>query len=222
MIAEQTAMLASGDGAVLDARLLVPPGASAGIAVCHPHPLYGGDMDNPVVRTAAEACAAEGFATLRFNFRGVGASTGSHDAGRAEQRDLAAALDHLAGLLGGDGAVAAAGYSFGAMVTAAVAPTRPDLRGVALIAPPLAVAAARLDGLTSVSGSLLIVAGGHDDYCPPERLTALARDLPRAEVRMIDGGDHFFTETLAPLREIVRAWAHGLRTGDTLGRGRAG
>jgi hypothetical protein len=222
MIAEQTVALASGDGAVLDARLLVPPGAGTGIAICHPHPLYGGDMNNPVVRAAAEACAAEGLATLRFNFRGVGASTGSHDAGRAEQRDLGAALDHLAGLLGGDAAVAAAGYSFGAMVTAAVAPTRPDLRGVALIAPPLAVAAVRLDGLTSVSGSLLIVAGGHDDYCPPERLTALARDLPRAEVRVIDGGDHVFTETLAPLREIVRAWARGLRTGDTIGRGRAG
>lgn len=222
MTAEQTVALASGDGAVLDARLLVPPGARAGIAICHPHPLYGGDMDNPVVRAAAEACAAEGLATLRFNFRGVGASTGSHDAGRAEQRDLGAALDHLAALLSGDGAVAAAGYSFGAMVTAAVAATRPDLRGVALIAPPLAAAAARLDGLARVSGPLLIVAGGHDDHCPPEGLTALVKELPRADVRVIEGGDHFFTGTLAPLREIVRAWAHALRTWDTLGGGRPG
>ena len=221
MIPEQTVTLASGDGAVLDARLGLPPGARAGIAICHPHPLYGGDMDNPVVREAAEACAAEGLATLRFNFRGVGGSTGLHDGGRAEQRDLAAALDHLAALIG-RGTVAAAGYSFGAMVTAAVAATRPDLCGVALIAPTLAVAAGRLDGLTSVSASLLIVAGRHDDHCPPERLAALAKDLPLAEVRVIDGADHFFGGALVPLGEAVRAWARALGPRDTLGRGRPG
>ena len=221
MITEQVVTLATDDGAVLDARLSLPAGASAGIAICHPHPLHGGDMDNPVVREATEACAAEGFATLRFNFRGVGGSTGRHDGGRAEQRDLVAALDHLAALLG-RGTVAAAGYSFGAMVTAAVAATRPDLRGVALIAPPLAVSTGRLDGLTSVSAPLLIVAGGHDDYCTPERLAALAKDLPHADVRVIEGADHFFGGELVPLGEAVRAWTRALGPRDTRGCRRPG
>ena len=95
MITERSVTLAAGP-LTLDARLAVPDAPKAGIALCHPHPLYGGDMENPVVVRAAEVCHEAGLATLRFDFRGVGASTGAFDEGRGEQDDLGAALDHLA------------------------------------------------------------------------------------------------------------------------------
>jgi uncharacterized protein len=96
MIPEQPLSLAVGDGVVLEARLAAPGQASVGVVLCHPHPLYGGDMDNPVVVRAQEVCAALGLATLRFNFRGVGGSSGEHGAGVDEQADAGAALDALA------------------------------------------------------------------------------------------------------------------------------
>jgi alpha/beta superfamily hydrolase len=219
MIDEQTVSLAPEDGVVLEARLALPAGATAGVAVCHPHPLYGGDMDNPVVVQIAVACAGAGVAALRFNFRGVGASTGTHDGGPAEQRDLTSALEHLAGRLGRD-AVAAAGYSFGAMVTAAVAAERPSLRGVALIAPPLGVAAGRLDGLAAATSPLLIVVGSRDTYCPRDVLDIAVAALPRADVRVLEAADHFFGGALRPLGDAVGAWARMLGTGQPAGGGR--
>ena len=212
MIAEGPVTLAPQPGVTLEGRLSVPAGATVGVAICHPHPLYGGDMDSPVVLAAVAACAAAGLATLRFNFRGVGASTGAHDSGRGEQGDLEAALDHLAGQMG-PGAVAAAGYSFGSMVTAAVAARRPSLCGVALIAPPLAAATKGLDALGALEAPLLIVVGAHDTYCPRDVLDAALKTLPRAEVHVLDGADHFFGGALRPLGQAVEGWARGLRAG---------
>jgi alpha/beta superfamily hydrolase len=209
MIDEQAVSLTLDDGVVLDGRLALPARATIGVAVCHPHPLYGGDMDNPVVVRVTEACAEAGLATLRFNFRGVGRSTGRHDAGQAEQRDLTGALDHLAGRLGPD-AVAAAGYSFGSMVTAAVAAGRPSLRGVALIAPPLAATEKGLDGLAAATAPLLVVVGAQDNYCPPESLARAVAALPHADVRVLEATDHFFGGSLGPLADAVRTWARTL------------
>src|SRR5512132_3750608 len=79
-------------GPRLEARLMESPAAAAGVVLCHPHPLYGGDMDNPVIIRAAEVAQVLGVSTLRFNFRGVGDSTGAHDEGRGEQDDCRAAL----------------------------------------------------------------------------------------------------------------------------------
>jgi alpha/beta superfamily hydrolase len=164
-------------------------------------------MENPVVVRAAEVCRDAGLATLRFDFRGVGASTGQHDEGRGEVEDLAAALDHLTRVLPAGRTVAALGYSFGATIAARMA-TRRQLAGVALVAPPLAMKAlADLDGLADVTGPMLIVAGTADGYCPPEALERLARSVPRATVRTIEGADHFFFGKLFPLGEAVAAWA---------------
>ena len=218
MIREEPISLRPENGVVLEARLGIPDGATVGVAVCHPHPLYGGDMDNSVVVTVLEACAAAGLGTLRFNFRGVGGSTGAHDGGRGEQRDLESALDHLAGLLGPD-AVAVAGYSFGSMVVAAVAMRRPSLRGVALIAPPLGVAAGKLDGLATYRSPLLIVAGERDAYCPRDVLDTAVAALPRAEVRTIANADHFFGGAMRPLGDAVQTWAAQLRAGKPAGSG---
>lgn len=214
MISERRITLSVGSGITLDARLSVPPDATIGVALCHPHPLYGGDMENPVVVRAAEVCADAGLATLRFDFRGVGASTGAHDEGRGERGDLEAALDHLATVLPAGGRLAAVGYSFGAAIAARVAMRR-SLAGVALVAPALAVRElSDLDGLADVTGHVLLVAGTADAYCPVEALQRLGGAVPRATVRTVDGADHFFFGKLYPLGEIVGAWAREVAKGE--------
>src|SRR5947209_14506019 len=119
MISEQPMTLAVGADLSLEARMALPDSPYAGIVICHPHPLYGGDMDNPVVVRVQEVCAELGLATLRFNFRSVGGSSGSHANGVGEQDDAVAALHVLAKTVG-DRPLAIAGYSFGARVAALV------------------------------------------------------------------------------------------------------
>jgi alpha/beta superfamily hydrolase len=222
MIAEQPISLVVDAGVTLEAKVHRPPAATRGVVVSHPHPLYGGDMDNPVVVEIVSACAAEGLATLRFNFRGVGRSTGSHDNGHGEQDDVLTALDDLAGLLGHDRHVAAAGYSFGAMVTAAVAAKGAHLVGLALIAPALGRAGRRrLDGLSAVSTPVIVIAGEQDDACPPDVLADVGRDVPAAVIRVIKGADHFFRDGREALGEAVRAWARELAARQTPGGRRA-
>jgi len=219
MIAERAATLATRDGVLLEAQLGATPGATTGVVACHPHPLYGGDMHNPVVVRAIEVCAALGFATLRFNFRGVGASTGAHDGGVGEERDVEAALAHLQGLVGPTAPLALIGYSFGATVSARLAGrkgTAPALAGLALVAPPMALVGAEpFLALDRLPASVLIVAGSRDAYCPADGLERLARRLPRAAVSLIEGADHFFLGKLFPLGEAVAGWARRLQARET-------
>jgi hypothetical protein len=104
-----------GPGVNLEGRFLAG-GTTGGALITHPHPLYGGSMDNNVVWTARQACAARGMATLRFNFRGVGRSTGAYGDGVAEAEDVVAALAFLKERAAGPYWVI--GYSFGAAVAA--------------------------------------------------------------------------------------------------------
>jgi hypothetical protein len=225
MIAERAATLAASDGVSLEARLGLPSRPRAGLVVGHPHPLYGGDMDNPVVVRVTEVCGERGFATLRFNFRGVGGSTGHHDGGRAERRDVEAALAHLGEALGPGTPLALAGYSFGATVAARVAApagAAPVLAGLALLAPPLGLEGeAPFAALAGFTPPLLIVAGGQDEYCPRPALAALAGRLPGARVTVIEGANHFFFGKLFPLGEAVAAWAENLEAGQARRRGGA-
>src|SRR6185503_18873906 len=168
MIPEQPVSFAAGADAILEGRLAVPSTATAGVVICHPHPLYGGDMDNPVVVRAQEVCGELGLATLRFNFRGVGASGGVHGGGVAEQDDAAAALDTLAKAIG-EGVLAIAGYSFGARIAALLAGRDGRIGGLALIAPPLAMF--DFGFLEDRNIPTLILAGTRDEYCPPEDFT---------------------------------------------------
>ena len=209
MIPEGTTTVRSGAEA-LEARLATPPGARIGVVISHPHPLYGGDMDNPVIDRIVEVCAARGLATLRFNFRGVGGSSGRHDDGRGEQEDVRASLAHLEGVLGPGARVALAGYSFGAAMVAAVATSTP-VAGLALIAPPMRVT--ELHPPTGVTGPIAVVAGAEDQYCPASALEALRAIMPDATVAVIEGADHFFFGSLTPLGEAVGAWADTLAGG---------
>src|SRR5262245_51195760 len=118
---EERATFAVAGGIRLDGRLAGGPGARAGLVVWHPHPVYGGDMDSPVVVRTAEVGREAGVATLRFNYRGVGTSEGSYDNGVGEQEDIRAALNTLRAQLAPGAPLGLAGYSFGAWVSALVA-----------------------------------------------------------------------------------------------------
>jgi len=222
MIPEQPVKLSVGADLSLEALLALPPSPPAGVVICHPHPLYGGDMDNPVVVRVAEVCRELGLATLRFNFRGVGASTGQHGQGRDERHDVTAALAHFASVLPSGAPLGLAGYSFGAAVAARVAGERaeaPPLTAVALVAPPVAMTGDEpFAALASLTARLLVVAGDHDEYCPVAALHALGRRLPSAEIKVIEGANHFFFGKLYPLGQAVADWSRALEARQA-GRG---
>ena len=191
-------------GPSLEGRLAIVEAPKGGFVLCHPHPLYGGDMDNPVVIRAAEVVRAAGYATLRFNFRGVGASTGLHDQGIGEQDDVRAAVAILAGRLPPGSPVGVIGYSFGAWTAARA--MRPGDAPLALVAPPLGMF--DFQALAPLTGRTLLVAGTRDTYCPVDALHRLAR-ITGAEERVIEGADHFFFGKLYPLGEAIGAWVAG-------------
>ncbi len=170
-----------------------PAAAPKGIAlVAHPHPLYGGTLDNKVVQTLARAFAELGYRSVRPNFRGVGESEGRYDEGRGEVDDLEAVLPQP-----GPGKVVLAGFSFGAAMQAKLAqrlkPERMVLVGIAVShfeVPP-------------VPQDTLLIHGELDDTVPLPQVLAWARpqDLP---VIVVPAADHFFHRRLAVLRAIVR------------------
>ena len=209
IIGENECQIEVGGGVVLEARLASPTAPAGGLVLCHPHPLYGGDMDNPVIVRAAEVCAEANVATLRFNFRGVGASGGRHGGGREEQDDVRAALGVLARVTG-PGPLGILGYSFGAWMAALVGGRDRTVGGLALIAPPLGLY--DFGGLAGLEPRpLLLATGSRDPYCPLDAFQALVARLPWASARVIEGADHFFFGRLHPLGEAVRAFAEQFR-----------
>jgi uncharacterized protein len=163
-----------------------------GIVICHPHPLRGGDMLNNVVVALAEAFTAVGFAVLRFNFRGVGRSTGHYAEGVGEQEDAKAALACLSAAPGIDAdRLFLVGYSFGARVTLAVASTDSRVRGFVVIAPP--VRRGDWPSLESARGPKIFFCGGRDPVAPPAVLTGMIKGLPEPKRLVVfSDADHFF------------------------------
>ena len=160
-----------------------------GVVTAHPHPLYGGDMTNNVVETIVGAYQKKRHTTLRFNFRGVGASTGDHDDGIGEQADLLAAFQFLKGQ--GITSVDLAGYSFGAWVIAKTTDNLPA-DGIIMVAPPTAMM--DFDATTPMPNLKLVVTGSRDEFAPADRVKALtAAWNPAAAFEVIDGADHFFS-----------------------------
>jgi alpha/beta superfamily hydrolase len=193
----------TGAAGVIEALRDAPsPGVTpVGTAViAHPHPLFGGTMDNKVVQTLARAFVQAGWTAVRFNFRGVGASQGVHDEGRGEAQDMQALIAQAAP----QGPLALAGFSFGAFVTAQVAatlwPTRPFERLVLV-----GTAAARFhvaDLPPESHDRTLVVHGEADDTVPLSAVMDWARPqtLP---VTVIPGGGHFFHGQLPLLKSLV-------------------
>jgi len=162
-----------------------------GVVVCHPHPLYGGSMYSVVVELLCRSLEASGFVALRFNFRGVGMSEGSYDHGVGEVKDAKAALGFLKSISSPKVTkLGMAGYSFGAYVAARAAAEDPNVDGLALISPPLALYDSGF--LRAIRGPKLIVLGDRDQFAGT--LTeGLARMITGgAKIALIEGADHFW------------------------------
>jgi uncharacterized protein len=172
-----------------------------GGVVAPPHPLYGGGLDHPVLNELAYALYTEGLPSLRFNWRGVGASQGAPSGDLdAALRDYAAAVEHLASTVSGP--LVAAGYSFGAVTALRAALGDERLRLVVLVAPPVRMLQEL--ALRDLGRPLLVVAGSADTLAPADALRELFADVPGARVEWIDGADHFFVSGLGSIVSAVR------------------
>ncbi len=178
--------------------------------VCHPHPLGGGTMHNKVVFRVAQALGDLGMPTLRFNFRGVGRSTGAYDEGCGEADDVRTALDALAELYP-DVPLCLAGFSFGSWVSLPIGAV--DARARQLIGVGAPVASLTMDTLTACEKPKLIVQGANDQYGPEVELRAwFARLAPPKHLTIIPGADHFFTNQQQELYDAVVAY---FRSGES-------
>ena len=193
----------TGEAGAIEARRDSPAAGTVprGVAViAHPHPLFGGTLDNKVVQTLARAYVQCGWVAVRFNFRGVGGSAGVHDEGRAELQDLLAVVQQVAP----EGVVALAGFSFGAFVTSHALAALWEEREVAS-AVLVGTAASRFsvaDVPPHAHLRTLVVHGEQDDTVPLASVMDWARPqtLP---VTVIPGGGHFFHGQLHLLKELV-------------------
>lgn len=180
-------------------------GTPRGIAlVAHPHPLYGGTMDNKVAQTLARAFVAIGYATARMNFRGVGKSEGEHDAGRGETDDMALLLEHMQRELPGL-PVALAGFSFGTFVQSQLQ-QRLIAQGTPAERLVLVGSAAGKWAMPEVPANTILIHGELDDTIPLKDVLDWARpqDLP---VLVIPGADHFFHRKLQHIKNfVVEMW----------------
>ena len=189
-----------------------PPGAVAGIVAvcCHPHPLYGGTMQNKVVHTLARAAQDAGVTSLRFNFRGVGASGGVHDNGVGESDDAVAVADWCQRELGAV-QLWALGFSFGSYVAFRLATAR-DAALLVTVAPPIQ----RFNfGLLEVPRCpWLVVQGDADELVNHEAVLGWTRIVkPAPNVQIVPGAEHFFHGRLTAVRSLVGEWLKNKRGG---------
>ena len=190
-----------GEAGLIEALRDEPEGAARGVAiVAHPHPLFGGTMDNKVVQTLARALVQCGWSVVRFNFRGVGASQGDHDAGAGEARDFLRVVEQVAPT----GVLAIAGFSFGSFVASHALAALQSQRAIEKIV-FVGTAAQRFHVApvaTELHDKTLIVHGEHDDTVSLSSVMDWARpqSLP---VTVVPGGGHFFHGQLPLLKSLV-------------------
>ncbi len=193
-----------------------PADPRAVAVIAHPHPLFGGTMDNKVVTTLARAFQDAGAATFRFNFRGVGATQGKHDEGRGETDDMVAVIEHARSRYPGL-PLRLAGFSFGGAV-ATRASCRVEFEQLVLAAPGFRRLTAEGMGAAPDphdpalgppgrhgTANTLIVHGDRDDTVPLSDSIAWAEPREVAVI-VVPGGEHFFHRKLPFLRHIVTRW----------------
>jgi alpha/beta superfamily hydrolase len=199
-------LLLDGTAGKIECVIDLPAGraeAARGVAlIAHPHPLYGGSMDNKVAQTLAKTFVELGYVALRPNFRGVGASAGEHDDGRGEADDMVAILDYASTRFHARSPVLA-GFSFGAyvqtLVARRVAPERMALVGVAAGF----VSGGRSYTSEPVPADSVIIHGELDETVPLANVLDWARpqELP---VIVVPGADHFFHRRLHLIKNIIK------------------
>ena len=195
---EKSVVLESGDLKL--EGLLDRAGGDAGVVITHPHPQYGGSMQNNVVESLVKSYGKAGYTTLRFNFRGMGKSEGHYDEGVGEQADVRGAVAYLKGL--GMASVDLAGYSFGARMNASVVSSGYKLSDNIMVSPPMGFMS--FDDAVSMPSTGLIITGADDKIAPSAMVQAAIKRWqisPRFEV--IEGCDHFYTTGMTKLRWIL-------------------
>lgn len=198
------ALRIAGPAGALEALLELPSGKPiTGCAViCHPHPLHGGTLHNKVVHTLARALQERGCATLRFNYRGVGASFGSYADGIGETLDTLAAVEYLRGRFP-DLPLTLAGFSFGGAVALRAAQGAAPVR---LITVAPAVDRVSVAGVARPAGTWLIIQGAADEVVDAQHVQQWAAQfVPPPQFALLPGVGHFFHGALAQLREQVLA-----------------
>lgn len=173
-----------------------------GVIISHPHSLMGGSMYNNVVEAIQEAFGDENYSTLRFNFRGVGGSTGHYDEGRGEQEDVVSACKYMKEM--GMTTLLFAGYSFGAWVGSQVinAYEKCFLYGI-LISPPIKYFNFEWDHLSNKID--LIICGDSDPFCPMGVLLSETKKI-NSQVKEIHGADHFYLGKEKELVSIIKKY----------------
>lgn len=202
---EQPATIALSEppGAVLEGLFVPVEGAPAAAVVAAPHPLMGGSMESPVVGEVAWACQKAGLSSLRFNWRGVGASAGTPSADFVDaDADYRAAMDFL--LESEPVPLVACGYSFGSLAAARAALVAPRIRRLVLIAPPTSMLDA--DALCAFSGEIFLAAGTEDEWVDGGQLADVARQCTAAHLELIADCDHFFMNGLEELGRALAGW----------------
>ncbi|MBA4418787.1 MAG: alpha/beta hydrolase [Syntrophus sp. (in: bacteria)] len=189
--------------------LLREGGKNAGVVICHPHPLYGGDMYSNVVEAIETGFSAISFTTLRFNFRGVGGSGGFYDEGEGEVDDLLAALRFLKGSLNRDAYVILAGYSFGAWICSKAACKGGNIDGLFIVAYPFSVY--KTDELSTFRGTICFVGGSFDEIGPMDALLDFYTNLPLVDKHLkIIPTSHFFPGKEAEIIDFIKERADSL------------
>ena len=171
-----------------------------GVVVTHPHPLYGGDMNNLVVESIVHVYHMKGYSTLKFNFRGVGRSQGAYDNGIGEQKDVLSALSFLANM--GMERIDLAGYSFGAWVNAHAIQKDTLTKQMIMVSPP--VGFMDFNSIVTMDTLKFVVTGNRDDIAPAaviEKMIPIWN--PNARFEVIDGADHFYGGYLNQLESVL-------------------
>ena len=172
--------------------------------VCHPHPLFGGTMHNKVVYQTAKILHRHGMAVLRFNFREVGLSEGTHDKGRGEADDVRTAVDYLAAEFPSR-PILLAGFSFGAWVGLRVGCE--DSRVSDLVGLGIPVNDSDFSYLADCAKPKLFLLGGRDQFASRERVEKLFLQLPEPkELYFVRDADHFFKDHLPEMAGALDAW----------------
>ena len=181
-------------GLVLEGILAIPEATERlpAVIVCHPHPLYGGSMDNNVVSGVCEALTHASLISFRFNFRGVGESQGEFGHGRGEQEDVEAAISFIRTVKEVDSErIGIAGYSAGAGFALPVGFEHDRIKALAAISPPISMF--DFDFLKACPKPRLLISGSKDDLIPVEQFLEFCRRLPEpTECGSIEGADHFW------------------------------
>ena len=199
MVTSRPLSLTTADDIVLDGDWSGPEDPGLVVIATHPHPLYGGTHDHPVLAALArEVPATEPrIAVLRFDFRGVGHSGGAHGEGAAELGDIEAAITAVDPAT----AVVLAGYSFGADVSLQV--THPKVVGWVAIAPPLALVAPDRFGAGPDLRPVLVASPAHDQFCPPAVAAERTTGWTSTELVTIESADHFLLGATARVVDLV-------------------